>query len=235
MKAILLAAGPGTRLRPITDKVPKCLVPISGKPLLGHWLDSLIEIGVDSILINLHHLSDQVREFIMSRRDRDQVTLVDERVLLGTAGTVRENHGFFSGDRGMVIHADNFCRADLAKFVRDHEIRPACTDLTMMTFVSKDPSSCGIVELDDEGIVQRFHEKVPRPPGNLANAAIYIFEPEVIEFISSSQPGEFVDISHDVIPRYLGRIFATAADGPVIDIGTLENLERARSKMHNIY
>ncbi len=231
MKALLLAAGFGARLRPITENTPKCLVPIGGKPLLGYWLDSLACAGVESVLVNLHHLADQVREFVSSRPDRNRITLVDERNLLGTAGTVKENSEFFSGNRGLVIHADNFCAANLANFIDKHEKRPSGTELTMMTFVTEDPSACGIIEVDEKGVVHGFHEKVADPPGRIANAAIYVFEQSVIQYISASRAGELIDISRDVIPRYLGRIFAAPADGPVIDIGTPVNLERAQSSV----
>ena len=96
MKAVLLAAGLGTRLRPITDNIPKGLVPIRGKPLLAYWLDALVDAGVESVLVNLHYLADQVSEFVETRTDRNRITLVEEPVLLGTAGTVRENCEFFA-------------------------------------------------------------------------------------------------------------------------------------------
>ena len=127
-----------------------------------------------------------------------------------------------------MIHADNFCAADLTTFVDKHEKRPSGTELTMMTFVTEDPSACGIIEVDEKGVVHGFHEKVADPPGRIANAAIYVFEQSVIQYISASRAGELIDISRDVIPRYLGRIFAAPADGPVIDIGTPVNLERAQ-------
>ena len=78
MKAILLAAGLGTRLRPITDNVPKCLVPINGKPLLGYWLDSLAKAGVGPILINLHHHSDKVIDFVKEYANSCEVRLGKE-------------------------------------------------------------------------------------------------------------------------------------------------------------
>lgn len=229
MNAILLAGGFGSRLRPFTNHAPKCLAPIGGKPLLGYWLDSLMDAGIESVLINLHYLANQVIEFVSSSPYRNRITLVNEHVLLGTAGTVKQNSEFFSGERGLVIHADNFCRANLAAFIDKHENRPLGTELTMMTFVADEPRTCGILEADEKGVVYGFHEKVENPPGNVANAAIYIFEPSVIQFISSSPPGELVDISKDVIPEFLGRIFATPADGPVIDIGTPSSLKRAQS------
>ena len=229
MKALLLAAGLGTRLRPLTNDVPKCLMEIGDQPLLGHWLDALFGSGIDSILVNLHHHSEQVKSYVEARLDRSSIHLVYEKQLLGTAGTVRANCEFFDGEAGLVLHADNFCTANISKFICAHEGRPKDAALTMMTFVSDDPRSCGIVGLDEQGVVREFHEKVVNPPGNIANAAIYVFEETVIRFISESKEGELRDLSTDVIPRYLGRIYAAPADGVVIDVGTLANLERAKS------
>jgi len=235
VKALLLAAGLGSRLRPITNHIPKCLVPIDGKPLLSHWLDALFGAGIDSILINVHYLSDQVIAFVSSRPDRDRITIVEERTLLGTAATVKENFEFFSGESSLVIHADNFCTASVPNFINKHHTRPECVELTMMTFRSADPKTCGIVAVDEQGIVREFHEKVPNPPGNIANAAIYIFEQSVIRYIFQSKDRELFDISKDVIPKYLGRIFAAPADGVVIDVGTPANLERARSYARDLH
>jgi len=227
MKAILLAAGLGTRLRPLTDSVPKCLVPIGDRPLLGYWLDALAEAGITDILINLHHLADQVRSYVQARPDSQNITLVYEKDLLGTAGTIRENAEFSERQQVMIIHADNFCTADLKKFINAHDRRPAGIQITMMTFRTDEPEKCGIVEVDRRGVMTRFLEKVENPPGNLANGAVYIFDPEAIEWICSKESGCF-DISVDVLPRFVHRVAAWLSDGVHIDIGSEQNLQRAR-------
>ena len=227
MKALLLAAGLGTRLQPLTHDIPKCLVEIGDQPLLGHWLDTLFQSGIDSILVNLHHHSEKVKKYVEARRDRFAIHLVYEKQLLGTAGTVRANSEFFNGEAGLVLHADNFCTANISKFICAHEARPKEAALTMMTFVTDSPMACGIVELDEQGLVQEFHEKVTNPPSNLANGAIYVFEPEILEFVRDSG-SQVRDISKDVLPQFLGRIFTWRADGDLIDIGTMANLEKAR-------
>jgi len=229
MKAVLLAAGRGTRLRPITNSIPKCLVPIRDKPLLGYWLESLGAAGISSILVNLYHHAEKVEKFVSSRPERDSILLVHEPELRGTAGTLKDNYQHLSGEPCLVIHADNVCCPDLKSFIVAHKTRPSGTEITMMTFVSDDPSSCGIVEIDEAGVVHGFHEKVENPPGNIANAAIYIFEQSVIRYIFQSKDRELFDISKEVIPKYLGRIYTAPADGVVIDVGTLANLERAKS------
>ena len=226
MKALLLAAGLGTRLRPITDNVPKCLVPIHGKPLLEYWLDMLLPNGIERVLINTHYLPHAVRAFVAGSRWRDSIDMVHEEILLGTGGTVLKNRNFLDGGPFMVVHADNLTRFDVKAFIGAHANRPAGVDITMMTFDTDMPQTCGIVELDERGVVIRFHEKVANPPSNHANAAVYIFEPSVIDFLASLGR-EVIDISTEVLPRYLGRMQAFHNSDYHRDIGTPESLALA--------
>lgn len=226
MKALLLAAGLGTRLRPITDNVPKCLVPIHGKPLLEYWLDMLLPNGIERVLINTHYLPHAVRAFVAGSRWRDSIDMVHEEILLGTGGTVLRNRNFLDGGPFMVVHADNLTRFDVKAFIGAHANRPAGVDITMMTFDTDMPQTCGIVELDERGVVIRFHEKVANPPSNHANAAVYIFEPSVIDFLASLGR-EVIDISTEVLPRYLGRMQSFHNSDYHRDIGTPESLALA--------
>src|SRR6185436_15356190 len=114
MRALLLAAGLGTRLRPLTDSVPKCLVPVQGRPLLDYWLELLAPGGIERMLINTHYLPQQVRDFVARSRWREGITLVHEEKLLGTGGTVLANRAFFGAAAFMVAHADNLTRFDPA-------------------------------------------------------------------------------------------------------------------------
>ena len=223
MRALLLAAGFGTRLRPLTNTIPKCLVPIKGEPLLGIWLRRLSASGLGPFLVNTHYLSDRVTDYLQSSPYRDQVTVVHEERLLGTAGTLAANIRFFDDQGGLMIHADNYCLADFGAFVQSHKNRPAGCVMTMMTFRTNEPSSCGIVELDERGVVQGFHEKQPNPPGDLANGAIYALGPDLLTLMST----EFSDASEfstEVLPRLLGRIFTYETSELLVDIGTPERL-----------
>jgi len=219
MRAILLAAGLGTRLRPLTNQIPKCLVTIKGKPLLGIWLDKLTEVGVESILVNTHHLADKVEAYVASGNYKGSVVAVNEPILLGTAGTLIANLPFFENEDGFLVHADNYIREDLWKFVAAHKMRsPGCV-ITMLTFRSDNPSACGIVEVDERGVVIRFHEKVLSPPGNLANGAVYILSPELINRLALDWVAP-TDFSVDILPTLLGRIQTYETTGLFIDIGT---------------
>lgn len=226
MKALLLAAGFGTRLRPITDKVPKCLVPIRGKPLLGYWLDLLFSGGIEHVLINTHYFPQQVHAFVQSHRSKEKVSLVHENELLGTAGTVLKNRKWLEDGPFLLAHADNLTRFDLQAFAKAHEMRQKDVEITMMTFTTDTPQSCGIVECDQDNIVIGFHEKVARPPSNEANAAVYIVEPSVLEFIRL-QNKEVFDFSTDVLPHYLSRMQIFPNKNYHRDIGTPESLRLA--------
>lgn len=228
MRALLLAAGYGTRLRPLTERVPKCLVPIKGRALLDYWCTLLLDSGaIDRMLINTSWLADQVRAHVQANQWRDRIDLVHEEVLLGTGGTVLANRDWLGNDSFMVAHGDNLTRFDARAFIDRHRLRPNGAEITMMTFTTDTPQSCGIVEIDSQGLVVAFHEKVTNPSGNRANGALYIFEPSVIDFIA--QLGKpVIDISTEVLPAFMGRIFTFHNAAYHRDIGTLESFSLAQ-------
>ena len=226
MRALLLAAGLGSRLRPLTNMVPKCLVPIKGRPLLGLWLERLTNAEIGPFIINTHYLAGQVQEYIASNPYRHKVSLVYEPKLQGTAGTLIANLHFFNNEDGLLIHSDNFCLADLKAFQLAHINRPRDCLLTMMTFRTSDPSSCGIVELNEKGIVIGFHEKVYNPPGNLANGAVYILSKELMNMLAVEFKGA-TDFSTEVLCKLVGRIYTFETSDLFLDIGTPESYELA--------
>lgn len=228
MRALLLAAGFGTRLRPLTDRVPKCLVPIHDRPLLAYWIDALLcDARIDRILINTHYLSDQVRAFVDDLSVRGRIELVHEPVLLGTGGTILANRTFFGSGPFLVAHADNLTDAPMGRLIDAHFAGGADILATLLAFRTLTPRTCGILELDGRDRVIGFHEKVADPPGNLANGAVYIFEPEVMERIASLNRA-VVDLSTEIIPGLVPRIQAIEHDGFFMDIGTPEALDHAR-------
>ena len=233
MKALLLAAGEGTRLRPITEYLPKCLVPINGKPLLKYWLDNLSQAGIDEFLINTHYKANDVEEFIRQSHFQDRISLVYEKNLLNTAGPLIKNRDFFKKESFMLVHADNLSFCDFNKFIEAHKNRPKACEITMMLFKTDKPSSCGIVALDERGVVQAFYEKVQNPPSNLANGAVYICEPSVIDFVCSLDK-EDADFSLDVLPHFLGKINTFMNDIYHRDIGTVESYALAQVEIQSL-
>lgn len=227
MKALLLAAGLGSRLKPVTDHIPKCLVPINGKPLLGYWLDLLSHAGIDHFFINLHYFSDAVREYIATTPYQSKITFIEEEELLGTGGTLKKNADLFKEDSFFIAHADNLCLTDFKAFHWAHKNRPHNVALTMMTFDPVDARQCGVVVLDHQNIVKEFHEKVENPPTNLANGAVFWMEPEVAEFAKNIGKSHF-EISRDILPAYVDRIVAWHNADYHLDIGTPETYKKAQ-------
>ena len=233
MKALLLAAGLGTRLRPITNNIPKCLVPINNKPLLQYWLENLSKIGINEFIINTHYFNEKVEEFVINSEFKDRITLVYEEKLLNTGGTVLANKEYFEYDESfMLIHADNLCFCNFDKFIQSHRTKKDNCEITMMLFQTKTPKSCGIVELDKDGIVQEFHEKVEKPPSNLANGAVYICDKSIFKYLESLNKKE-IDFSVDVIPNYLGKINTYLNNIYHKDIGTPSTYKEAQEDILN--
>ena len=228
MRALLLAAGLGSRLRPLTNTIPKCLVPIKSQPLLEIWLERLTKSGIGPFLINTHYLYEQVESYINNSQYCNKTVLIYEPELLGTAGTLIANLDFFQNNDGLLIHADNYCLADFVDFQRAHYARPPECLLTMMTFRTAFPSSCGIVELDKRGVVIGFHEKKNNPPGNLANGAVYILSSKLLKILGSDF-SIATDFSTQVLNRFIGYIYTYETSATFLDIGTPENYEQANN------
>lgn len=224
----LLAAGFGTRLRPYTDQWPKCLMPINGRPLLEYWLNMASLAGARSVLVNLHYLSETVAVFLKRQVFKNWVQAVYEPELKGTAGALSANYENLQNATVMLVHADNYCDCDFENFIEFHFTqRPKNCVITMMVFNTQNPSSCGIVELDQNDVVVGFHEKIDNPPGNLANGAVYLIEPEVLDWIYSRE--DVVDFSTQVLPHFIGRIATWRNMGIHVDIGSIEALRNVQS------
>ena len=226
MKAFLLAAGLGTRLRPITDRIPKCLVPICGKPLLGWWIDLLLQHGISEVLINLHHFPEQVRAFLDSCPRKPRFTCVYEPKLLGSAGTLRANREFVAGERSFfVLYADNLTNYDLSAFQDFH--RQTGHQNCMALFQTPVPSQCGIVELDEQQRVVAFEEKPAQPRSNLANAGLYLFRPAMMDLIPALP---VTDIGYHLLPQLIGQLHGWLGGGFLVDIGSPAQLQRAENE-----
>jgi mannose-1-phosphate guanylyltransferase len=171
-------------------------------------------------------MAPMVQKYLYLSSWKSRVTMVHEESLLGTGGTILQNRRFFQDEPFLVAHADNLTVFDMHQFARSHAERKSNTEITMMVFETDTPQSCGIVELDKEHVVQAFHEKVANPPSNLANAAVYIFEPDVVVWMESLTK-RVIDLSTEIIPHYLGRIYAYHNTQYHRDIGTLESWQEA--------
>jgi NDP-sugar pyrophosphorylase family protein len=199
-KAMLLAAGKGTRLQPYTDSMHKCMIPIDGKPLLEHTINKLQNWGVTDLLINLFYLPDSIKNYFGDGKNWGvNITYSLEKDLLGTAGGVKNVEGFFDGSF-FLLYGDNLSTCSLAKLWQTHQKSKA--KITIALYWREDPWQSGIVEITPEGKIVRFLEK-PKPEevfSHWVNAGILVVEKEVLELIPK---GTFADFGHDIFPALL--------------------------------
>jgi mannose-1-phosphate guanylyltransferase len=231
--ALLLAGGLGTRLRPLTDTMPKCLVPIAGRPLLDYWVESLAEAGIAGARINTHAHVGRVRAYIESVNAEGRLRLVEshEPELLGSAGTIAANADLADGaDEVVIIYADNLSDIDLRPLLAFHRRHDDL--LTMVLFRAPDPRACGIVELDAHDRIIAFVEKPERPASDLANAGLYVVDAAAYRAIAAMRA---FDLGFDVLPQFVGRMRGWVWGGYYRDIGTHEALEQARRAAAEVF
>jgi len=227
MKGMILAAGEGTRLRPLTYHTPKPMLPISGKPLLERVIVYLRNHGVTNLAINLYHLPEQVLDYFGNGEKWGvQLQYSIEEKLMGSAGGVKLLQSFFD-ETFMVYYGDVFMNADLSGMLTRHKQTKATA--TMGLYKVPDPWNRGIVELNDNNLITRFVEKPPREEAfsNLANAGVYILEPDVLDYIPTDT---VYDFGNDVFPQLLTNKIPVAGyvlHGLLIDIGLPEKYEEA--------
>jgi mannose-1-phosphate guanylyltransferase len=190
MKAVVLAAGVGSRLGPLMKYTPKCLLPVQGRPLLDYWFESLKLAGVTDVFINVHHLKEQVEEYIASQHHITQVIPFFEPELLGSAGTLRASREFVGHDDDFfIIYADNFTLLDLSRLLAFHRARKQSI-LTLVAYPTEHPKQCGILELDDNGYVLSFEEKPENPKTNLANSGIHVASSRIFDKLPAHTPAD---------------------------------------------
>jgi mannose-1-phosphate guanylyltransferase len=230
MKAILLAAGSGTRLRPLTNGIPKCLVPVRGLPLLGIWLDLLRRHGIDEVLVNTHAHASDVRGFLTNHADGLSMKIAEEPDLLGSAGTLFANREWLQSEPFFwVFYADVLTNARLDRMLSFHQNHPSAA--TLGVYEVPDPERCGIAFTDGEGRITEFVEKPSNPRSRLAFSGLLIGTPALLDALSPVVPS---DLGFDVLPRLAGRMFAYPLSDYLMDIGTQQNYNLAQANWPGI-
>jgi mannose-1-phosphate guanylyltransferase len=195
MKAMVLAAGLGTRLRPLTYEITKPMVPVLDRPVMAHILDLLDRHGFQDVIANLHYFPDSIKEHF-----GDRLEYRYEEELLGTAGGVRACREFFGDEAFLIISGDALTDIDLGAFAARH--RAAGGIATLSVKKVSDTREYGVVLHDREGRITGFQEK-PEPDealSDLGNCGIYIFEPEIFDYFPERP---FADWAQDVFPALL--------------------------------
>jgi len=224
MKAFILAAGNGTRLRPLTDSIPKCLLPIQGVPLLEIWLNNCKAAGITDVLVNAHAHAETVKQFAATQKSGVTVNVVEEPRLLGSAGTLAQNRAFVGGEEAfLVLYGDVLTNVDLRGMLAFH--RQKNLSATLGIYPVPDPTRCGVVSMDENSVIQEFVEKPARPVSDLAFSGVMIGGQEIFDFLPDRRPA---DIGFDVLPKIAGKMAGYRISEYLIDIGTLENYQAAQ-------
>lgn len=226
MKAILLAAGKGERLKPITDKIPKPMIRIEGKPILEHNINLLKKYDINEIFINLHHLPEVIKDYFGNGNRWDvNITYSYESKLLGTAGVLRNFQKYLSNSKFLVIYGDNLMEFDLNKFLSFHIQKKGIG--TIVLYKRIDVSQSGIALLDGNKKIIKFIEK---PTNNqifssLVSAGVFILEPEILKYIPDNK---YSDFGYDIFPELIKErksLYGFEIEGKIIAIDTIELYE----------
>lgn len=225
-QALILAAGLGSRLGSLTKGVPKCLLPVRGKPMLQHWFDRLIEEGLREVLVNTHHHAPQVENFasIYHRRHPElKIQLAYEKELLGTGGTIWFHQSQLD-DTFLILNCDVFSNVSLAPILEFHKQH---SRILTLTYQWRDNlQGCGVLEVNERHEVIQFEEKPENPKSHLVYAGILGVSHALFKklpFVDRKKENyKGLDLAFDVFPRLKGEIMGYEIKAPLVDIGSLE-------------
>ncbi|MBN1763363.1 MAG: NDP-sugar synthase [Methanomicrobia archaeon] len=217
-RAVILAGGYGTRLRPLTFSTPKAMIPLVNRPVIDYILDYLAGYGLKEFVITTNYLREQTIAYLNSSRKDMKITYPEEPSPLGTAGSVK-NAGVT--ETIVIIQGDNITEIDVGKLVAFHKAHEGLVTIALLPVPN--PSLYGIAELDSTGRIRLFKEK-PAPNecfSNLANTGLYIIEPEAMEYVPE---GRAFDFSKDLFPLLVAQreVYGCVVEGFWTDVGNLE-------------
>lgn len=233
-KAMILAAGEGTRLRPLTLDTPKSLLPVGNTPIIVHQLRWLKSYGVNKVVINLCHKGEKIKaELGNGARYGIDIRYSEEEYLLGTAGGVKRMESFFN-ETFIVLYGDTISDVNLSSITELHRRKQAI--MTIVLFETERTWETGVVEIDEGGKLTDFIEKPPKGKehGSFSNGGIYILEPEIFSYIADDG---FYDFGYDVFPRLIEEKvlvygYLLNPDDYLIDIGTIEKYHQVNEDMN---
>lgn len=232
MKAMILAAGRGTRLRPLTNTCPKPMVPIGKRPLLEHVIRLLAKHGFGELVINLHHLPHIIQNYFGDGKAWGvKIHYSLEADLRGTAGAVAQVADFFT-ESFLVYYGDHLSNVDLKALYQAHQQEGEIASIGLLE-TDEDPTTRGICELDDQSRIVRFIEKphIDQVPANyMVNAGIYMFEPQILSYLPSTGPSDF---GFDVFPALLKSghpLYAHRLHGDLLSTDTAERYAQAQQE-----
>ena len=183
MKAVILAAGKGMRMRPLTEEKPKPLLPVSGRPILEHIFD-LLPSSVDEILVVVGYKGEMIREYFGDDYKGKKITYIEQKEQKGTADALFLCKEALGAGRFMLLYADDLHSAESIK-------KCAEKDLSLLVYPTNTPERFGIVETDDEGKIVSIEEKPEKPKSNLAAVGVYVLDDRIFNYAPNLEKGEY--------------------------------------------
>ncbi|MEA1924752.1 MAG: nucleotidyltransferase family protein [Candidatus Altiarchaeota archaeon] len=222
-KAVILAGGRGTRMRPFTYEIPKPLIPVQGKPLIQHTIDLLMKYNIREVIFSIGYLGDKIREhFGNGNKFGVKISYVEEEEALGTAGPLnlmkdQLNESF------IMFNGDILANIDLFDFIKFHTRHRGLATIALKNI--SEPSGYGAVKMEGSVITEFMEKPQEQLKHGLINAGVYVMEPEVVEYIPKGK----VMMEHDVFPRLAeeGKLYGYPFKGQWLDTGTHESYEKA--------
>ncbi|MFF7633336.1 sugar phosphate nucleotidyltransferase [Kitasatospora sp. NPDC008050] len=230
MKAVVMAGGEGTRLRPMTSSMPKPLLPVANRPIMEHVLRLLKRHGLTDTVVTVQFLASLVKNYFGDGEELGMsLSYANEEIPLGTAGSVKNAEDALRDDSFLVISGDALTDFDLSELIAFHRSKGALVTVCLTRV--PDPLEFGITIVDDEGRVERFLEKPTwgQVFSDTVNTGIYVMEPEVFDYVAA---GQSVDWSSDVFPQLLKEgkpVYGYVAEGYWEDVGTHESYGKAQA------
>ncbi len=233
MKAVVLAAGKGTRLSSLTRNVPKPMLVVGGRPVIDRTLEMVAQSGVREVFMNLHHCAEVLTDYCKDgARWGVKLTYAFEPTLLGTAGAVKKFGPLLgSGAPFFVVYGDNYLECELSRLSEFHKAHRGIATLAL--FEKEDVTGSGVVQLAENGRIMRFVEKPParQDVGRLVNGGVYVLSPDVLRLIPEATPCDF---AFDVFPSLIAAgyaLYGRVMEGAVWAIDTPQLYERLRERL----
>lgn len=247
MKAIILAAGFGTRLMPLTKNTPKPLLPLADKPIIQHNIEWLRKNGIKDIAVNLHHLPEKIKKFLGNgSKFNVYITYSYEKDILGTAGGVKNLEHFARGSAFLVYYGDDITNLNIKKLAEFHQKKKGIAAICLHTIKGDELKEASIIELAKDSRILRFIEKpdaqtikrlIKKQKSKnhfYSNAGIYILEPSILKSVPK---GKFSDFAKDIFPKLIKsnkKIYGFPLEKFFwAELGTLEKYIKVKNEMEN--
>lgn len=233
IKAMVMSAGVGSRLEPLTKTVPKPLVPIANKPVMDILFEKLVSLGVKDVICNTYYFAEQIIDRYKNNNLGINFNYIKEETLSGTAGGVKKCQFFFDkGSTFLVLSADGLSDADLKLGIEVHKKSGAIATIGIKKIAMDDVSHFGVVVTDENGFITEFQEKpsIEEAKSNYINTGIYIFDYGIFDYIPENT---FYDFAKNVFPKLLEKhaINTFEINEYWSDIGTLEQYKQSTADL----